>query len=135
MIKKNTKMKNAEHLRKICQWKQSEFTALFGRRCGSKQHLRFHSEGKEWHRSNKVRWVRQNRREDAERKRLARKFNHKDGKSQKAAGREYGIDQSYVCKLLKDLKIKCRTKKTIRRRTLEQAVAAKTKCRILYCFV
>ena len=50
MIKKNTKMKNAEHLRKICQWKQSEFTALFGRRCGSKQHLRFHSEGKEWHR-------------------------------------------------------------------------------------
>ena len=63
--------------------------------------------------------------------RLARQFNHKDGKSQKAAGREYGIDQSYVCKLLKDLKIKCRTKKTIPDRTLEQAVAAKTKCRIL----
>ena len=58
--------------------------------------------------------------------RLARQFNHKDGKSQKAAGREYGIDQSYVCKLLKDLKIKCRTKKTIPDRTLEQAVAAKT---------
>ena len=63
--------------------------------------------------------------------RLARQFNHKDGKSQKVAGREYGIDQSYVCKLLKDLKIKCRTKKTIPDRTLEQAVAAKTKCRIL----
>ena len=63
--------------------------------------------------------------------RLARKFDQKDGKSQKAAGREYGIDQSYVCKLLKNLKIKCRTKKTIPDRTLEQAVAAKTKCRIL----
>ena len=27
--------------------------------------------------------------------RLARQFNHEDGKSQKAAGREYGIDQSF----------------------------------------
>lgn len=63
--------------------------------------------------------------------RLARQFNHKDGKSQKAAGREYEIDQSYVCKLLKGLKIKCRTKKVIPDRTLEQAGEAKTKCRIL----
>ena len=63
--------------------------------------------------------------------RLARQFDHKDGKSKNDAGREYGIDQSYVCKLLKDLKIKCRTKKTIPDRSLEQAVAAKTKCRIL----
>ena len=63
--------------------------------------------------------------------RLVRQFYHKDGKSRKAAGREYGIDQSYVYKLLKDLKIKCRTKKNIPDRTLDQAVAAKTKCRIL----
>ena len=47
-----------------------------------------------------------------------RQFDHKDGKPQKAASREYRIDQSYVCKLLADLKIKCRTKKTIADRTL-----------------
>jgi transposase len=64
-------------------------------------------------------------------RRLARQFDQKDGKSQKAAAREYEIDQSYVCKLLKGLKIKCRTKKTIPDRTLEQAAAAKTKCRII----
>ena len=64
-------------------------------------------------------------------RRLARQFDQKDGKSQRAAAREYEIDQSYVCKLLKGLKIKCRTKKTIPDRTLEQAAAAKTKCRII----
>ena len=63
--------------------------------------------------------------------RLARQFDHKDGKSQRSAAREYGIDQSYVCKLLKGLSIKCRTKKTIPDRTLAQAAAAKSKCRIL----
>ena len=37
-------------------------------------------------------------------------FDHKTGRSQNAAARKFIIDQSYVCKLLKDLAIDCRKK-------------------------
>ena len=65
-------------------------------------------------------------------KRLARYFNHKQGKSQTIATRKFGITQQYVFQLLKKEKVKCLKKKTIPDRTEEQAKAAKTKCRQLY---
>ena len=54
-------------------------------------------------------------------------FDHKDGKSQREAARKFQITQPYVCKLLKDLSIDFRAKKTIPYRYEQQAKEAKTK--------
>ena len=64
-------------------------------------------------------------------KRLQKEFDHKDGKSQRKAASKFQITQPYVCKLLKDLSIDCKTKITIPDRTEQQANDAKTKCRII----
>ena len=65
-------------------------------------------------------------------KRLQQYFDHKQGRSQRKAARKFEISPSYVNKLLKVSSIKCRKKKTIPDRTHLQALAAKTKCRIIY---
>jgi hypothetical protein len=65
-------------------------------------------------------------------KRLRRSFDHKQGKSQRIAARKYNITQCYVSKILKASSIKCRKKNTIPKRTEAQAVAAKTKSRLIY---
>jgi hypothetical protein len=58
-------------------------------------------------------------------------FNHKDGKSQRKAAREFGVSQTYIFKLLKKCSIDCKKKQTIPDRNEEQAAVAKTKCRAL----
>ena len=67
----------------------------------------------------------------ANRDKIKRFFDHKTGRSQRAAARKFNINQSYVCKLLKDLSITCRKKQTIPDRSEQQAKDAKTKCGIL----
>jgi hypothetical protein len=62
---------------------------------------------------------------------LKRQSNHKDGKFQRKAAREFGVSQSYICKLLKKCSIDCKKKQTISDRNEEQAAAAKNKCRTL----
>ena len=62
---------------------------------------------------------------------LKSQFDQKDGKSQRAAGREFGISQSYVCKLLQQCSIDCRKKQMIPYRTEKQASEAKTKFTII----
>ena len=62
---------------------------------------------------------------------LGRQFNHKHGKSQRKAARKFGIDPSYVNKLLKSMSIDCRRKQLIPDRSEQQAKDAKPKCKIL----
>ena len=64
-------------------------------------------------------------------RKLGRQFNHKNGKSQTVAAREYGISQPYVNMLLNKLSIKCRKKSIIPDRSEEQAKEARSKCRAL----
>ncbi|KAI1720756.1 putative tripeptidyl-peptidase 2-like [Ditylenchus destructor] len=45
-------------------------------------------------------------------KALRRKFDHKDGISQRQAAKQFNCTQPMICKTLKKLKIDCRKKKT-----------------------
>lgn len=65
-------------------------------------------------------------------KRLHRYFDHHHGRSTRKAARKFNISKSYVHKLLKKSSIKCRKKKNIPDRTEAQAIAAKSKCSIIY---
>ena len=67
----------------------------------------------------------------ANKDKIKRFFDHKTGRSQRAAVRKLDITQPSVCKLLKDLSITCRKKQTIPDRSEQQAKDAKTKCGIL----
>ena len=64
-------------------------------------------------------------------RKLRRKFDHKDGKSQRKAADEFRLSQSYLNKLLKNISIDCRRKQVIPDRNEQQAKAAKPKCKIL----